>query len=113
MSDRTPEIGVLAPIVLVAVLAENSDKIVARFSRYWDTFSDYVAKAIAKLTDEDRRALQEASLSNADRLELMFQRQAKSGDGQLSKEQFLGRLLADCTPAPSEPSEADNGKGKT
>ena len=36
MSDRTPEIGVLAPIVLVAVLAENSDKIAARFSRYWD-----------------------------------------------------------------------------
>ena len=58
---------------------------------------DYVAKAISKLTDDDRRELQEATLSNADRLELLFRQQTKTGDSQISKEEFLGRLLADFT----------------
>lgn len=65
---------------------------------------DYVAKAIAKLTDDDRRELQQASLSNADRLELMYRQHAKSGDSQISKEQFLGRLIADFTEATMEAS---------
>ena len=73
---------------------------------------DYVAKAISKLTDDDRRELQEASLSNADRLELMYRQHAKSGDTQISKEQFLGRLIADFTESTMEAdrmrSETDN-----
>jgi hypothetical protein len=59
------------------------------------SFSDYIAKAIAKISDEDRKELQEQTLSNADKLELLFRKKSKSGEGAMSKEQFLGRLLAD------------------
>ena len=65
------------------------------------SFSDYVAKAISKLTDEDRKELHEQSLSNADKLELLFRQTSKVGDEAMSKEQFLGRLLADYTQANS------------
>ena len=66
---------------------------------------DYVTKAISKLTDDDRRELQEGSLSNADRLELMYRQHAKSGDAQISKEQFLGRLIADFTESTMEANQ--------
>jgi hypothetical protein len=36
MSERAPEVGVLAPLLLLAVFAANSDKIASRFSRYWE-----------------------------------------------------------------------------
>ena len=72
------------------------------------SFSDYVAKAISKLTDEDRKELQETSLSNADKLELLFRQQAKAGDSQFSKEQFLGRLLADFTASATHGSQSPN-----
>lgn len=55
--------------------------------------------AIVKLNDADKRELQEASLSNADKLELLFRQKLKGGDDMMSKEQFLGRLLADYTHA--------------
>lgn len=69
---------------------------------------DYVAKAIAKLTDDDRRELQQASLSNADRLELMYRQHAKSGDTQISKEQFLGCLIADFTESTMQTNPVPN-----
>lgn len=72
------------------------------------SFSDYVAKAISKLTDDDKRELQEASLSNADKLELLFRQQSKTGDAQFSKEQFLGRLLADFTASATQVNQPPN-----
>ena len=69
------------------------------------SFSDYVAKAISKVTDEDRKELQEAALSNADRLELLYRSHSEKG-GSLSKEQFLGRVLAATIEATK-----DSGKG--
>jgi len=72
------------------------------------SFSDYVAKAISKLTDDDKRELQEASLSNADKLELLFRQQTKTGDTQFSKEQFLGRLLADFTASVTQVNQPSN-----
>ncbi len=72
------------------------------------SFSDYVAKAISKLTDDDKRELQETSLSNADKLELLFRQQAKTGDTQFSKEQFLGRLLADFTASVTQVNQPPN-----
>lgn len=71
---------------------------------------DYVAKAISKLTDDDRRELQEASLSNADRLELMYRQHGKSGDSQISKEEFLGRLIADFTESTMRANQEHNEK---
>ena len=73
------------------------------------SFSDYVAKAISKLNDEDRKELQEASLSNADRLELMYREHAKGNHSQLSKEQFLGRLIADFTESTMPASPVSDG----
>jgi len=76
------------------------------------SFSDYVAKAISKLTDDDKRELQDASLSNADKLELLFRQQSKTGDAQFSKEQFLGRLLADFTASVTKAPEPLNEVNK-
>jgi len=76
------------------------------------SFSDYVAKAISKLTDDDKHELQQASLSNADKLELLFRQQAKTGDAQFSKEQFLGRLLADFTASVTQVNQPPNGTEK-
>jgi repressor of nif and glnA expression len=70
---------------------------------------DYVAKAISKLTEDDKRELQQASLSNADRLELMYREHAKGNPSQFSKEQFLGRLIADFTEATMQATPAPNG----
>jgi hypothetical protein len=57
------------------------------------SFSDFVAKAISKVTDDDRKELQEASLSNADRLELLYRSHTEKGS-KLSKDLFLGKVLA-------------------
>ncbi|MCX6125636.1 MAG: hypothetical protein NTV34_12960, partial [Proteobacteria bacterium] len=59
-------------------------------------------------TDDDKRELQEASLSNADKLELLFRQQSKTSDTQFSKEQFLGRLLADFTASVTKAAEPHN-----
>lgn len=69
---------------------------------------DYVAKAISKLTEDDKRELQKASLSNADRLELMYREHSKGNHSQLSKEQFLGRLIADFTESTMQAHSAPN-----
>jgi hypothetical protein len=52
-----------------------------------------IARAIGLLSDVDIAALQDASLSNADRLEQQFRDYAKTHAG-VSKDEFLGKLLS-------------------
>jgi hypothetical protein len=54
---------------------------------------DFITKSISKITDDDRKTLQEQSLSNSDRLELLY-REHSQGGGSLTREQFLGQILA-------------------
>jgi hypothetical protein len=49
--------------------------------------------AVSNLTPDDITKLQDASLSNADRLEMRFKSFAKSNPG-VSKDEFLGALLS-------------------
>ena len=48
--------------------------------------------ALSKLTDADIKALQEQSLSNADRMEMKY-REFVRANGPISKDEFLGTLL--------------------
>ncbi len=53
---------------------------------------DLLQRALALVGDEDISELQEASLSNQDRLERLYQEHAKM-QTSLTKDQFLGSLL--------------------
>jgi hypothetical protein len=52
----------------------------------------YIKLAISKLTESDFKALQNESLTQADRLELKYRDHVKK-HGQVSKDQFIGILL--------------------
>ncbi|MGE0175075.1 MAG: hypothetical protein AB7T49_19935 [Oligoflexales bacterium] len=52
-----------------------------------------VSRALNLLTDADIKALQEASLFNADRLEMAYLEHVKK-HGSVTKDEFLGKLLS-------------------
>jgi hypothetical protein len=52
-----------------------------------------VIRALNLLTDSDFKALQEESLTNADRLEQKYLEYLKSNNGK-SKDEFIGQILA-------------------
>jgi hypothetical protein len=51
-----------------------------------------VSRALNLLTDADIKTLQEASLSNSDRLEQKYREYLKTNSG-VSKDEFLGQML--------------------
>jgi hypothetical protein len=53
---------------------------------------DIISLAISKLTDDDRARLQNKTLSNSDRIEMLYRDQLRNGQA-MSKEDFLGKLL--------------------
>jgi len=52
-----------------------------------------ISKGLNRLTEQDILELQDASLSNADRLECRYAEYVKS-NGSLSKDAFIGKLLS-------------------
>ncbi|MCX6110564.1 MAG: hypothetical protein NTZ90_13285 [Proteobacteria bacterium] len=73
---------------VLAELAKVNKKTVGRKVRV----DSLIVRALGLLTDADIVALQDGSLSNADRLELKFRDYQKLNPGA-SKDDFLGQLL--------------------
>ena len=61
--------------------------------------------ALSKLTDADIKALQEQSLSNADRMEMKYREFVRT-NGPISKDEFLGTLLGSNGAKSSGPNAA-------
>ena len=74
------------------------------------TASEYLAKAVSKLTAEDLSELQSATLSSSDRFEMLYRENAKTQTKPISKEEFLGRLLADFAGAAAQVSVGSTRK---
>ena len=71
-------------------------------------FDELLSLALNKVTANDHKALQECSLSNSDRFEKQYKEYATK-NGSLSKDEYLGKLMAGelSIPAP----RTANGKG--
>lgn len=54
--------------------------------------SEIILKALSLITDDDIKALQEASLTEKDRLQIAYERFQKE-KGKVSMDQFIGHLL--------------------
>lgn len=54
---------------------------------------ELIATALALLTAEHLKALQDASMTNADRLEIQYRDYVKK-NGATTKDEFLGKILA-------------------
>jgi len=73
---------------------------------------DYVALAFSKITSEDIRSLQDASLSNADRLDRDY-REYVSKHGPTTKDEYLGLRLNGNLSKNEKPSPAEGGSDGT
>lgn len=58
------------------------------------TLDQYVGLAISLITDEHREKLRDQSITNQDRIELLYRQHCES-NGKISMDQFLGILLAE------------------
>lgn len=73
---------------ILAELAKLNKKDFGRRIR----MDDLISLALSLITSEHRQQLQDASLSNADKMERMFREYAKANPG-VSRDQFIGTLL--------------------
>lgn len=79
---------------LSEILAKVNEKKMGRSTRA----DEVVALALNLVTQEEVKALQEASLSNADRLELSYQKYIRE-NAFISQDEYLGRLMKGELPA--------------
>ena len=56
-------------------------------------FDELIVTVLSLLTDQHIKALQDGSLTNSDRLEILYRNYVKT-NGSISKDEFMGRVIA-------------------